>query len=250
MSDLVQAVIAGRPAGWEDRPCTRCGAPARWPVGLVRGTALEGLEATGVLCDECESDDTYELLQEIVEAQVDPEELIMQSGIPEHEEVDLKPVFLEWLEFDETSGLFVVGDVGTGKSWQAHQLVRHWCQTTSRPARYVNEVDLHERLRDWDNRQAFRNELRRVPLLVIDDIGTAKASVHKASDVYDLIDHREQHARNRRREIVLRTVFVSNYVPGVLKQLPTMDERVFVRIQRMCGGAAKKMTKDWEENTT
>ena len=228
---------------WEWRPCKYCGRDARYPISLVEGTELHAVAA---ICDECEGQHSYDAMREKVDEMHDPDVLIERSGIAPQPEVALVDATRRWLESTEP-GLFLCGDINAGKTWQVCQLVKEWCRTTRRPAMYVTEIDLHEQLKEWSRRPELRQSFRTVPLLVIDDLGTDKATEFKAGEIFDLVDFRDRHARNKRGETVLRTVFVSNHSPGVLKQLPTMDERVLVRISRLCGGSAKTMKKEWEE---
>ena len=71
-----------KPMRWEDRPCYKCGRPARYPVGLVAGTMLEKY---GAICDACTSASNAEAAEAAV-AQVDPNSILRGCGIPELED--------------------------------------------------------------------------------------------------------------------------------------------------------------------
>lgn len=245
---LADAVVASENTRWEVRPCRACGADVRLPMSIIAGTALEAV-ASEALCDSCETIEADRLMKRIVDEMHDPAELIERSGIANHPEVELADVVRAWWESD-VAGLLLVGEVGTGKTWQANQLIREWCRDTRRPATYVTEIELFERLKEWHQRAEVKQALRTVPLLVIDDVGADIATDHRAVDFFDLVDFREQRCR-KDDKVVLRTVFISNYGPDELKSRQTKeqslmwDPRTFIRVNRLCGGAAKRLRRTW-----
>ncbi|MEU5432980.1 ATP-binding protein [Streptomyces sp. NPDC020719] len=92
--------------------------------------------------------------------------------------------------------LLIAGPTGTGKTYQAYGAIRsllgagvrlRWAATTT--------AELHATLRPRQGHDGERRfqELARSPLLLLDDLGAAKASEWTEELTYRLIDHRYVH---------------------------------------------------------
>ncbi|MEU8887283.1 ATP-binding protein [Streptomyces sp. NPDC048442] len=131
--------------------------------------------------------------------------------------------------------LLLVGPTGTGKTYQAYGALRRIAE--SGPDRYgvigTNSADLYGALLPSQNLGQSEQELRRlltVPLLLVDDFGTAKGSEWKEEITYRLINHRYNHC--------LPTAFTSNLPvrsddPSVPDLTGTLGERITSRLAQM-----------------
>ncbi|MBN9739537.1 ATP-binding protein [Amycolatopsis sp. A1MSW2902] len=123
--------------------------------------------------------------------------------------------------------LAILGSVGTGKTHQAYGAVRDLA-TSGAQLRWevVTAADLYAQLRPSSGvhgEAAFRR-FAYAPLLVLDDIGAAKASEWVEEINYRIINHRYE---NR-----LATVITTNLAPRDLAA--GLGERVASRIVEMC----------------
>ncbi|MEU6029708.1 ATP-binding protein [Streptomyces tauricus] len=128
----------------------------------------------------------------------------------------------------EGGSLLIVGPTGTGKTHQAYGAIRtllhrgvrlRWEATTS--------ADLHARLRP-SSRTGHDSErelqaLARCPLLLLDDLGAAKASEWTEELTYRLINHRYEH--------LLPTLITTNLPTAELRT--TLGDRVASRLAEM-----------------
>lgn len=103
--------------------------------------------------------------------------------------------------------LLLTGTVGSGKTHHAYGALRRIA--ASGPHRFemvaVNSADMYGMLRPSGTTGSTEAEMRRLstaPLLLLDDLGSAKASEWTEEVTYRLIDHRYTHC--------LPTVFTSN----------------------------------------
>lgn len=108
----------------------------------------------------------------------------------------------------EANSLLLTGNTGTGKTHQAWAALRMIAEAG--PVDYqliaTTAADLYGRLRPGGSDQGTEHELRRftrVPLLLLDDLGSAKASEWVEEITYRLI--------NERYNACKPTIFTSNY---------------------------------------
>ncbi|WP_030898542.1 ATP-binding protein [Streptomyces sp. NRRL F-5126] len=122
--------------------------------------------------------------------------------------------------------LLIAGPTGTGKTYQAYGAIRallargvrlRWEATTT--------ADLHARLRPRVGHDAERDlrSLARCPLLLLDDLGAAKASEWTEELTYRLINHRYEH--------MLPTLITTNLPTDQLRS--ALGDRVASRLAEM-----------------
>lgn len=123
--------------------------------------------------------------------------------------------------------LFMLGDTGTGKTYQAWGAVRALAGSGVRLTRweFSTAADLYARMRPRqgvDPESVFERHAH-APLLVIDDLGAAKGSDWNEEINYRLVNHRYE-----RR---LPTLVITNVRPSDLKDL--LGDRVTSRLREM-----------------
>ncbi|MFB7285477.1 ATP-binding protein [Actinacidiphila glaucinigra] len=109
---------------------------------------------------------------------------------------------------EDAGSLLLTGPTGTGKTYQAYGAMRRIA--ASGPRRYellaTTAADLYGRLRPNGSQAGTEHELKRlarVPLLLLDDLGSAKATEWVEEVTYRLI--------NERYNACLPTLFTSNF---------------------------------------
>lgn len=123
--------------------------------------------------------------------------------------------------------LLILGTTGTGKTYQAYGAMR--ALSTSGVAcrwAFATAAEIYARLRPRhgvDSEAEFRH-FARSPLLVIDDLGAAKASDWTEEVNYRLVNYRYEH--------VLPTLITSNVPTRELRSV--IGERVASRLVEMC----------------
>ena len=141
----------------------------------------------------------------------------------------------------EAQGLYLAGQVGTGKTHAAWMAVRLWCENTGilpgpRRAMFDGEkgrgsaviftrmTDLLDDLRPGDESRHRIRECQNCALLVIDDLGAEKASEWTQERFYSVIDHRYANC--------LPLIVTSNLPPSKLAD--QTGERAASRLAEMC----------------
>jgi DNA replication protein DnaC len=109
---------------------------------------------------------------------------------------------------DQARSLLITGTTGTGKTHQAWAALRMIAMNA--PTRYAiiatTAADMYATLRPGGSTRGEKNELERfarVPILLLDDLGSAKASEWVEETTYRLI--------NERYNACKPTIFTSNY---------------------------------------
>lgn len=122
--------------------------------------------------------------------------------------------------------LLILGPVGVGKSYEAFGAMRHLVGRHVRNAVVVVAADLYAALRPRAgiDAEAEFERYAHAPLLLVDDIGAAKASEWTEEINYRLVHHRYCHE--------LPTVFTSNTPPRELGTV--VGQRVASRLTEMC----------------
>ncbi len=127
-------------------------------------------------------------------------------------------------------GLFLTGPAGRGKTQKAAECLREWIRTNCQAGLFLTVPELLDSLRDTFRRDAdapdgdLLSRAKRVPILVLDDLGTEKASEWVEEKLYVLINHRYGE--------LLPTIFTSNYT--ILQLAEKWHERIAWRIAESC----------------
>lgn len=128
-------------------------------------------------------------------------------------------------------GIYIHGSVGTGKTHIAYALKKHWDEKNQyKPAIFWNVTELLQRTKDdfdrvsYDKRRDVESLKESKSLLIMDDIGTEKASEWVIDQLYMLI--------NKRYNDMLPVVFTSNLSVEELGR--TLGDRIASRIVEMC----------------
>lgn len=129
-------------------------------------------------------------------------------------------------------GLIIEGPIGSGKSYLlgciANALIEKGVHF-----RYIVYSDLLQQIRSSYNQDSpaadekeILNTVQEIPVLLIDDLGTEKATDFAASTLYQIIDRRYR----EEKPIILTT----NYsVKNLKNRFPVMGERIFQRLLEM-----------------
>jgi len=134
--------------------------------------------------------------------------------------------------------LYLWGSVGAGKSGLAWSIARELAEVHGVPAAFVVWRDALAQLREmFDGGPGpDMRRLRRVPLLVLDDIGAEKPTEWASEQLAGLVEN-----RNGR----LWTIYTSNYAPSaLLERLARDDEVIGKRIVSRIQQAAVRIHLD------
>jgi len=142
----------------------------------------------------------------------------------------------------DAQGLYLAGQVGTGKTHTAWFAVGHWCletetvpftprtqgvegwSTAGPTIIFTRMTDLLDDLRPGDGARQRVRDCQNTKLLVIDDIGAEKASEWTQERLYSVIDHRYAN--------LLPLIVTSNLPPSKLAE--QTGERAASRLAEMC----------------
>lgn len=123
--------------------------------------------------------------------------------------------------------LLIAGPTGSGKTHQAYGAIRsllkagvrlRWTKLTA------TELYASQRPRQGTDTERDMRDLMTSPLLVLDDLGAAKASEWTEELTLRLVDHRYEH--------LLPTIFTTNLAPGDIKN--ALGDRTASRLAEMC----------------
>lgn len=156
--------------------------------------------------------------------------------------------------------LFIHPNKGTGKTWTAIAILNQFIYAVCRNPEwfdYENPVGLYVKFGEWANR--VRNiysindeeyasriykeieQMKNVPLLVLDDIGSGRITPIIKDLTYDIVDRRKEEQKS--------TIFTSNYSDTVLKQEDYLGEMIVSRmfyksaVIELGGNDRRKVTK-------
>lgn len=129
-------------------------------------------------------------------------------------------------DFDAHSGngLILMGTVGTGKTHLA-AAITHYLAERGIGVKFGNIVDLFEDLRNsYNTDDDILLDLKRVPLLVIDDLGKERKTEWTQEQIYAIVNYRYEHN--------LPLVITTNCT---VKELNTrLGDATMSRIREMC----------------
>lgn len=154
--------------------------------------------------------------------------------------VDLPDAVAEWVaKGEKAEGLYLAGQVGTGKTHAAWEAVRRWClrtrtlPTTGRESSYgpstpsvifTRMTDLLDDLRPGDDSRQRIRDCQTTRLLVIDDLGAEKSSEWTQERFYSVVDHRYANC--------LPLIVTGNLPPSKLAE--QTGDRAASRLAEMC----------------
>ena len=156
-------------------------------------------------------------------------------------EVDIPEAVTAWADRGtRAQGLYLAGQVGTGKTHAAWAAVAAWCFKTgtvvlaqprehafgiNRPnVIFTRMTDLLDDLRPGDDSRQRIRDCQNAALLVIDDVGAEKPSEWTQERFYSVIDHRYVQQ--------LPLIVTSNIPPSKLAE--QVGERAASRLAEMC----------------
>ena len=135
----------------------------------------------------------------------------------------------DWHPNDIHCGLFLMGNYGTGKTGLAVGLLKKLIEAQPQAGLFVTAPDLLDQIRQTYNHESVAlmdplERAKRVPILLVDDLGVEKPSPWVQEKFYTLINHR--HGEE------MTTIFTSNLsLEQVAEQL---GERTSWRLVEMC----------------
>ncbi|TDO91304.1 replicative DNA helicase loader DnaI [Halanaerobium saccharolyticum] len=164
-------------------------------------------------------------------------DLITDSGMNYRENAQkvysLASTFVQRFNSEGLSrGLIIEGPIGSGKSYLlgciANALIDRGIQF-----RYIVYSDLLQQIRSTYNQnnpetdeKQILSTVQQIPVLLIDDLGTEKATEFASSTLYQIIDRRYR----EEKPIILST----NYsIKNLKNRFPVMGERIFQRLLEM-----------------
>ncbi|MGW4411184.1 ATP-binding protein [Nonomuraea sp. NPDC004702] len=159
--------------------------------------------------------------------------------------IDLLPAVADWVaRGQQAEGLYLAGNVGTGKTHQAYWAMAAWCfRTLTIPAgarvsenygvqrrlaptvKFIRATTLFDELRPSnDNGRQPILDSQEARLLIVDDIGAEKPSEFTCEKLYEIVDQRYADA--------LPLIVTSNVPPRALSE--QVGERVASRFAEFC----------------
>lgn len=201
------------------------GGPGHWATI----TFADG-DTRSVKCPGCKRDETLRRLGAFI-----PPRFLGAITVPQQ--------VRDWADRGaEAQGLYLAGQVGTGKTHTAWNAVGMWClatgivpftprtqgvegwSTAGPTVIFTRMTDLLDDLRPGDHARQRVRDCQTANLLVLDDIGAEKASEWTQERLYSIIDHRYANC--------LPLIVTSNIPPKELTE--QTGERAASRLAEMC----------------
>lgn len=247
---LVNAISGGGPS--IEKPCGQCGDPTKVLASMAHlGPAM---------CDDCMTLSVTGVYEThvgvtVVGGRIRQDRHIDTSTLPDLPAHPLVPDLAAYLagtltriDGEPARGVIVYGPTGSGKSCQVAELGRQYAIRHQRSVLYRTEGELLDRLRSFEDGEhhAEKHRLRTTSLLIIDDVGTHKATDFVYQEYFSLLDERY---RNNGRVILGTNYWLTPKqaedaarAEGLpvsrralcLPELPQIDDRLWRRIQALC----------------
>lgn len=205
-----------------------CNGDGRWAT-VTYADERYGSHAEAARCPRCEQDRLIASVWQFVPPRF-------------RAPVEIPASVTAWAEQGrKAQGLYLAGQVGTGKTHTAWSAVVAWCTATrvrpssngpevdwgmrsTPPVIFTRMTDLLDDLRPGDDSRQRIRDCQQTGLLVIDDVGAEKASEWTQERFYSIIDHRYANC--------LPLIVTSNIPP---KELAAQTgERAASRLAEMC----------------
>jgi DNA replication protein DnaC len=88
-------------------------------------------------------------------------------------------------------GLFIYGMPGNGKT-HLMKAVAIANATSKYQFRFRTVSDVMDQLKDWENRELYHEQLTAPDALILDDLGTEKASEYEQNQLFRILEHRKE----------------------------------------------------------
>ncbi len=137
---------------------------------------------------------------------------------------------------NDGKGVFLIGTTGTGKTWLLEYLI--WIAATmflikSKVVKWSEFIAEIKQYSDWDNSlESIIEEYKKIPLLMVDDIGNPVIPERRYEHIFSLFDYRYEHKKS--------TLFTSNLNAETLKI--NLGDPILSRISGMCKDAKIAIT--------
>jgi len=122
--------------------------------------------------------------------------------------------------WDTRQNVAILGPVGTGKTFTALAMARERYLTASMSMLFYPVVDVLAMLRPDGDERVTIDRLSTVPLLVLDDFGSERASPWTVEQLFAVINRRWMEERP--------TIVTTNHEPATLKE--TVEPRTYSRL--------------------
>jgi len=154
---------------------------------------------------------------------------------------DICKKFADGFQENTGKGIILVGDPGTGKTHLAAAITNYITSELGVAVKFGNFVDiLNDIKRSFHSDEDVVRELKKMPLLVIDDLGKERRSEWSEMILYDVI--------NGRYEDYMPTIITTNLSPRQIEE--RFGEATFSRIFEMCVGVIVQGADVRKENSS
>ena len=216
--------------------CGKCNTPKQGEYDVGNGLFLKPRILCRCETEKRDNEEKLKILQKVEELRKTgiQDEKLLNSFFSNDDTPDSKHskafrrYCAKWREMQEKNiGLMLFGDVGTGKSYYAGCIANEILSQYITPVIVTSIPRILNRLFETENKNGFIRELANVPLLVIDDLGTERATDYALEQVYTVIDERYK----AEKPVIITT----NLSYAELKN-PTdiRYKRIFDRVIEMC----------------
>lgn len=128
--------------------------------------------------------------------------------------------------YAQRQGMLFWGDVGTGKSYTAAAIANELIDRLQ-PVIMTSFVKLLQDTQGFGSDGTYMNQLNRVKLLIIDDLGAERGTDYALEKVYDIIDGRYRSGKP--------AIFTTNLTMREMKECTDIRyNRIYDRIFEMC----------------
>ncbi len=221
-----------RPTRRAERPCPHCGRPVKARTVEVNGTWMFcGFERCG--CDGERRAEEAERRRAETEREDELRRSRVSCGVPKRYADAAHPAAAGYAEKVAAGrGMYLVGPVGTGKTYLASAVCRE-LQGMRKRFRMLSGVQLLERYRACFDGQGTEEDVTRqlvgTPVLVIDDLGKESPTDWAVERLFRVIDGRY----NAERPVIVTTQFER---PQLIRRLSRGgdSENAVALVSRLC----------------